>query len=65
MQFQIKKDGIINKFPAITDIGSAVVPYFSFNNEYFLNLKLSQEADYNFKINNKYFKISGIVILNL
>ena len=57
MQFQIKKDGIINKFPAITDIESAVVPYLSFNNEYFLNLELSQEADSNFKINNKYFKV--------
>lgn len=57
MQLQITKNDIINKFPVKSDISSVTAPYLSFNNEYFLNLKLSQEADYNFKINNKYFKV--------
>lgn len=57
MQLQIAGNEKINKFHAITDIESAIVPYLSFNNEYFLNLELSQEADYNFKINSKYFKV--------
>ena len=57
MQLQITKNEKVNKFSTITNIESAIVPYLSFNNEYFLNLELSQEADYNFKINNKYFKV--------
>lgn len=57
MQLQITKNDIINKFPVKSDISSVTVPYLSFNNEYFLNLELSQETDYNFKTNNKYFKV--------
>lgn len=58
MQLQITKNDIINKFPVESDISYVTVPYLSFNNEYFLNLELSQEANgSNFKINNKYFKV--------
>ena len=67
MQLQISKSGLINKFPVESDISSVTAPYLSFNNEYFLNLELSQEANgSNFKINNKYFKvietIDGIIL---
>lgn len=58
MQLQISKNDIINKFSVESDISSVTAPYLSFNNEYFLNLELSQEVnDSNFKINGKYFKV--------
>lgn len=57
MQLQITKNDIINKFSVEGDISSVTVPYLSFNNEYFLNLELSQEVNSNFKINGKYFKV--------
>ena len=58
MQLQISKNNTINKFSVESDISSVTAPYLSFNNEYFLNLELSQEANgSNFKINNKYFKV--------
>lgn len=66
MQLQITKNDIINKFSVEGDISSVTVPYLSFNNEYFLNLELSQEINSNFRINGKYFKVietvDGIIL---